>query len=56
VLVDRYVYACYSSHFNYLYKSAAGLTLPLLVTLIRADYAHHAIPADYLAVPAHLLY
>jgi hypothetical protein len=24
VLVDRYVYACYSSHFNYLLKSAAS--------------------------------
>jgi hypothetical protein len=56
VLVNRYVYACYSSHFNYLCLLSRQLTLTLLMTFVGADHAHNSAATDDLAVSAHFSY
>ena len=52
VLVNRDIYACYTSHNSLPFQSA----LSLLMTFVGADDAHHAITADDLAVPAHFFH
>ena len=51
VLVQRNVYACYSSHFT---PVLFDLALTLLVSLVSANHAHNAVASNDFAVSAHL--
>ena len=50
VLIQRYVYACYTCHLSVL------LSLALLMPRVSANHAHNTIAANDFAVSAHFLY